>query len=484
MILFRYLFCRMPPTRRSGTVELPEHLWAQIASHMSMKDWAMVCGTCKTTFALQPRTINIPSATPPAGDTCWHRSWQGCHGQISIVCFISSSSFSFAIGSACTGVVWASKRLGGVEVLRLSPTGALGLAATEVQYTNTLMSLKQFEIGVPTAKATKTAFMMWFAWVLSRAEKLVLLSAVVGRLKWFPPLVHLKHLVLRCWRSPGKVIAALPHAKSLQTLSLHAESHSGEVIFLGALKLGSLPDLRAVALHGVCPDHTHLPKECDLHIAGLKTLDALSHGKESSALAYLRSLEVSKADPNFPESPVLYGDSQKWKNLSTVSIHVYKWGTWNAFASLANLAHVQRLFVDADMELYVTVPAKVSWHKLGLRANDWMEVKFEDMDAFAGTVRSCAFTSVHLAGPRMFQLCLALAEHGISWASRELEDGNTTLAFPDITAGDFSDCFCGACMKCLTAFGVAEACSKVLSEDDVTGSGEGMYDESESEEGE
>ncbi|CAL8463385.1 g2919 [Coccomyxa elongata] len=98
---------RMPPTRRSTTVELPEHLWAKIASHMSTKDWAMVCGTCKTTFTLQPRTINIPFATPAAG------------------------------------VIWASKRLDGVEVLRLSPTGALGLAGTEVQDSNMMMSLKQ-----------------------------------------------------------------------------------------------------------------------------------------------------------------------------------------------------------------------------------------------------------------------------------------------------------------------------------------------------
>ncbi|CAL8463384.1 g2918 [Coccomyxa elongata] len=52
----------------------------------------MVSGTCKTTFTLQPRTINIPSAIPAAG------------------------------------VIWASERFSGVEVLRLSPIGALELA--------------------------------------------------------------------------------------------------------------------------------------------------------------------------------------------------------------------------------------------------------------------------------------------------------------------------------------------------------------------
>ncbi|CAL8463383.1 g2917 [Coccomyxa elongata] len=76
----------------SRQTRVPEPLWANIASHMSTCDWAMVSGTCKTTFKVQPRTIDIPSTTPPAG------------------------------------VIWASKRLGSVEVLCLRPNGALGLA--------------------------------------------------------------------------------------------------------------------------------------------------------------------------------------------------------------------------------------------------------------------------------------------------------------------------------------------------------------------
>ena len=183
--LFRHLFCRMPPRRRKARVELPEPLWAKIASHMSIKDWAMVSGTCKTTFELQPRTINIPSAIPAAGYTCF---WQGCYGQIPFVCFKSFCIFSFIIGSACTGVIWANKRFSGVEVLRLNSTGVLELAGTELQGSNTMMSLKQLEIGAPSAEDTPIAFKMWFAWVLSRAQKLTcsqqLLGSSNGCLQW------------------------------------------------------------------------------------------------------------------------------------------------------------------------------------------------------------------------------------------------------------------------------------------------------------
>ncbi|BDA48750.1 hypothetical protein COCOBI_12-4320 [Coccomyxa sp. Obi] len=131
-LAFSFLLPEMPPRRcRSkapAKVELPEPLWAQIASHLSIKDGAKVSGTCKTTFRLQPRTIDIPLTTPLAG------------------------------------VIWASKRLRSVEVLRLRANGALGLAGTGVQDSNSLMSLKQLEIGAPSAADTTTAFMMWFAW--------------------------------------------------------------------------------------------------------------------------------------------------------------------------------------------------------------------------------------------------------------------------------------------------------------------------------
>ena len=78
----------------------------------------------------------------------------------------------FANVSACTGVIWASKRLGSVEVLRLSPAGALGLAGTGVQDADTLINLKQLEIGILSEADTTSAFKMWFACVLLRAQRL------------------------------------------------------------------------------------------------------------------------------------------------------------------------------------------------------------------------------------------------------------------------------------------------------------------------
>ena len=239
-----------------------------------------------------------------------------------------------------------------------------------------------------------------------------------------------------------------------------------------------LPDLQVVALRGVCPDHIHVPKQCGLHLAGVATLDKLGTEEWSSALANLQSLGIWKRTLCLQHSPDLFGDAQKWKNLSIVSIDVYHWGAGNAPVSLASLAHLQQIFVGAAEVMYVTVPAKVSWHKLGLRGGDRLEVNFENMDTFANTVRSGAFTSRNLAGPCLFHLCHTLAEHGIPWASRERgEYGETTLAFPSSDAGESLDCFCGACMECLRASGGAEACSKVLSVDDANGSDEESDDE-------
>ena len=359
-----------------------------------------------------------------------------------------------------------------MEVLCLPPNGALGMSGTEVQNADALMNLKQLEIIAPTFEDNNsmTAFKMWFTSVLLRAQKLTLLSAQVGRLEWFAPMMQLKHLVLRCSCSPGEIFAALPHAKSLQTLSLHAEGLSGGATVLDAprLELKSLPDLRAVALHKVCPDHTILPKECDLHLAGLVTLDILGDEKWGSALANLQSIEFRDIGAFLPQLPGLFGNVDLQK-LSIVSMYFNECGETNAPVSLAVLAHVRQFCVCAGGEVYVTVPAKVSWQDVRFWGHQKLEVTFKDINAFATTVGTCAFCSNNLAGPHFFRLCHTLAERGIPWKSSRHsrnKGGVTTLAFPNSDAECFPGCVCGACMECLRATGMAEACSKDQDEDE------------------
>ncbi|BDA48749.1 hypothetical protein COCOBI_12-4310 [Coccomyxa sp. Obi] len=438
---------RMPPRTRSqapATVELPEPLWAEVASHMSTQDWAMVSGTCKTTFRVQPRSIDIPLTTPPAG------------------------------------VTWASKRLGGAEVLRLRPNGVLGLN-TCVRKLSAIESLKQLEIIAPSPADVNNQLEKWLERVLFDAENLTLLS-VVGQL-YIYGLSQLKHLVLTCDESTNDIFESMPSAWSLQTLSIHAGRMSGRMtvpVNVGFLRLHLKPSLRAVALHGVFPYHILLPKDCGLHLAGhMDTLDTLGYtdrhpdwadGRQSwvPALADLQSLNFVNKELSLTQLPDIYASFQGLQNLSIVALDIGSCGEADAPVSLAHLAHVQQLFIDAAGHLYVTVPAAVSWQKLGLCGANRMEVTFEDMHAFARTVKNCAFTSGNLEGPCLFQLCLVLAECGVPWVSCRKDDGATRLAFPTSDAGNLSGCFCGACMKCLRASGVAEVCSDVPLEEELT----------------
>ncbi len=41
---------------------LPPEVWRTIAGHLSMREWAQVAGTCKTTWKLQLDTIDIAYA--------------------------------------------------------------------------------------------------------------------------------------------------------------------------------------------------------------------------------------------------------------------------------------------------------------------------------------------------------------------------------------------------------------------------------------
>ena len=97
-----------------------------------------------------------------------------------------------------------------------------------------------------------------------------------------------------------------------------------------------------------------------------------------------------------------------------------------------------------------------------------LEVFLKDINAFATTIRSCAFSSLKFAGPWMFQLCSVLAERGVRWDSYNIADGRTKLAFPTSVAGDYPGCFCGACMVCLRATGIVEACSEVPLEEEAS----------------
>ena len=58
-------------------LELPESVWAQIASKMSLRDWAMVSGSCTASNRVQLEGIDIADGLTQSGakiegtSKCW-----------------------------------------------------------------------------------------------------------------------------------------------------------------------------------------------------------------------------------------------------------------------------------------------------------------------------------------------------------------------------------------------------------------------------
>lgn len=104
------------------------------------------------------------------------------------------------------------------------------------------------------------------------AAKLEVLSSNLRMLLWFPPLLHVKHLLLDFGEdvNTGNVFAAISNAYRLETLSLSAFLN---VLDAPGLMLQSLPSLQSVQLNGIRPAATHLPENCRLHLKGFEEED-------------------------------------------------------------------------------------------------------------------------------------------------------------------------------------------------------------------
>lgn len=122
------------------------------------------------------------------------------------------------------GLEWVSKRLSCAHALRVSTNKWQGLAVAMKQGLSRVGSLHELEIagGAPEEGDATLAHMMSLLWLLASAPNLRLFSAALGSLPWFPPLSHVKHLVLSLEEdmTAGNVFAALLLAENLETLSL------------------------------------------------------------------------------------------------------------------------------------------------------------------------------------------------------------------------------------------------------------------------
>ena len=170
----------------------------------------------------------------------------------------------------CPGVAWVSKRLSSAHALRLDVEDWQRLAVATRQALSTMTCLEQLEV-IGRSSATgdaAVAHLMSFSHLVAGATKLTVLSACFGKLPWFPPFVHVKHLVLSLGGDidPGIVFAAIPNANSLETLLLRTPNRLLEAPLL---QLDSMRFLCAVALEGICPAGINLPEKCTMHLKGL-----------------------------------------------------------------------------------------------------------------------------------------------------------------------------------------------------------------------
>ena len=54
--------------RKLRKVDLPVEVWARVAAHMSLKDWARASGTSQSTTAVLLKALNLRHI-PAAGDS-------------------------------------------------------------------------------------------------------------------------------------------------------------------------------------------------------------------------------------------------------------------------------------------------------------------------------------------------------------------------------------------------------------------------------
>ena len=315
--------------------------------------------------------------------------------------------------------------------------------------------LEQLEvIGHSSATAdAAVAHLMSFSHLVAGATKLTVLSVSFGKLPWFPPLVHVKHLVLSLGGDidPGIVFAALPNANSLETLSLRTPN---ALLEAPLLQLDSMRFLCAVALEGICPAGINLPENCTMHLKGLLYFEIRGDAWDkafNSVRTFCfedNSLQIHDLIPTyFP----------KMQNLTTVDIMVLEMGTPDIYISLEGLSQVQRLYLGSECS-YLKVPARVSWREVFFVSSEVMGLVFDDHAWFAKEVPNACFRYASLEGPSLLNLIRAWDKEQRCCKTKSPEDSRTCSVVSCCTQGygmNFADCPCGVCMPCLRESGIA-----------------------------
>ena len=351
------------------------------------------------------------------------------------------------------GLAWISKRLSSASALLLCSKHWQGLVDALGQNMNRLPNLQELQLldVYLWTEDKEMAFFTSILWLLASAPKLRLLHTCIGKVPWFPPLVQLKHLVLRLtggMDDTGKLVAGIRHAGLLETLCLE---NLGNVEDAQILQLEKMHCLRAVGLKCVRPAAIHLPEDCSLHIPQLQH-DDLTVAHWDSAFQNIRTADFENDDLDLVERiPAFF---TKLQNVRVVRIDVGVLGTPKKYLSLEDLAHVHTLYLCGNA-MYLKVPARVSWHQAWFHSCGEMGSSFEEITWFSEMVPLFDLRFENMVGPSLLHLTSAWTVRKIPW-SAELDKNDTVVRrSPELPRINPSKCFCTVCLAFLKASGIA-----------------------------
>ncbi|BDA45359.1 hypothetical protein COCOBI_07-1460 [Coccomyxa sp. Obi] len=402
-----------PPNMSYGKlkkVDLPAELWARVAAHMSLRDWARASGTCRSTKAvcLKNLTIkNIPAA----------------------------------------GVQWASRMLDTADVL-CSSAHSLRPIAQGVM--SGLYSIKQLQQLVIDAHPCSDSLLSCLSWLLAQTCKLEILVTRVDSSPWFPSLTTLKHLILTFHGDAGNFCDAVPTCTALETLSLHSLGRYGsEVLRMGMLEMDGLPHLRVLVLKAIVPESIKVPKACQVHIGVSPTTD-MQNSMWQCVLANIHALKVDLPMPDTASVDLFWKRIlSPLQNLRILDMHVC---TAQPVLYLKPFAQIEKLRISGqDLDLYF--PAGVSWDTVEVDATGSLELDFEDLSGFPLAVPRFAARYGVLRSTQTLQLCATVALYGIECTYWRKKHWKSMFWYP--VGQRPCECWCGACLDCLVASGQA-----------------------------
>ena len=303
-----------------------------------------------------------------------------------------------------------------------------------------LRRLRHLLIGDPEGATGTIMSAPTFAWVLSRAENLQLLSVALGKFSFLPPLTRLRHLALTFVDFP-RDFQSISHAVSLETLMIDCRK-----VLIGPgpnLQLENTKGLQRLALRNILPADLQVWEGCSVFVEGIAVLSMPDEDWSSKVAESISYMRIADRSMNWLAVPARFARLQ---NLQVVYLALGRLGAeGNSVPLQDSLANVRRLSIVAD-DLFITVPATVQWEEVHFGGEKALCINFVDVKAFVSSCSRFATAYKSLIGTWMPILCQCLAAQGLPFQVEGLSRVRSLLFRGE---ADFSKCLCGACLRCL-----------------------------------